>query len=200
MDLIKNGKLLSDLRKSKGLTQKQVAEVLGVVPKTVSKWETGKGFPDVSTVPALADILGVTERALLSGCLPQNAKDVGNLRKTKFYICPYCGSILYGVGECQIICCGKPLAPSEPKEADVEHSIKISEVENDFYIEFTHPMTKEHFINFVTYVGVDRVLTVRLYPEQASTVRFSRMYWGKLYYYCNKHGLFEIKLSRKLNI
>ena len=42
MDLIKNGKLLYDLRKSKGMTQKQVADKLGIVPKTVSKWETGE--------------------------------------------------------------------------------------------------------------------------------------------------------------
>lgn len=40
MDLNKTGKLLCDLRKIKGLTQKQVAERLGVLPKTVSKWET----------------------------------------------------------------------------------------------------------------------------------------------------------------
>ena len=47
MNLSKNGKLLCDLRKAKGLTQKQVADKLGIVPKTVSKWETGHGFPDV---------------------------------------------------------------------------------------------------------------------------------------------------------
>ena len=46
MDLIKSGKLFKDLRKGKNLTQKQLADVLGVKPKTVSKWETGKGFPD----------------------------------------------------------------------------------------------------------------------------------------------------------
>ena len=41
MNLSKNGELLRDLRKSRGMTQKQVADRLGVLPKTVSKWETG---------------------------------------------------------------------------------------------------------------------------------------------------------------
>ena len=62
MDLSKNGRLLCDLRKAKGMTQKQVADRLGIVPKTVSKWETGHGFPDVSMVSALADVLGVSEK------------------------------------------------------------------------------------------------------------------------------------------
>lgn len=41
MDLSKNGKLLCNLRKAKGMKQKQVADKLGILPKTVSKWETG---------------------------------------------------------------------------------------------------------------------------------------------------------------
>jgi len=84
MDLAKNGKLLCDLRKAKGMTQKQVAEILGVLPKTVSKWETGHGFPDVSTVSALADILGVNEKTILSGNLNTNPEESVNMKRTKF--------------------------------------------------------------------------------------------------------------------
>lgn len=193
MDLIKSGELLRDLRKSKQLTQKQLADKLGVLPKTVSKWETGNGFPDVSTISELADILGVSEKILLSGSLVQNKTETGNLKRTRFYVCPYCGSTTQGTGEYQVICCGKSVEPLEAKKADDIHPIKISNIENDFYIEFNHEMTKEHFIRFVAYVGVDRVLMVRLYPEQDASVRFSRMYGGKIYYYCNKHGLFEYK-------
>ena len=87
MDLNKNGKLLCDLRKAKGLTQKQVADKLGIVPKTVSKWETGHGFPDVSTVSALADILGVSEKTILSGDLEQNLESANNMKQTIHY--PY---------------------------------------------------------------------------------------------------------------
>lgn len=197
MDLIKNGKLLCDLRKAKGMTQKQVADKLGIVPKTVSKWETGHGFPDVSTLSALADVLGVSERTLLSGDMNQNMEEVGNMKKTKFYVCPCCGSFLQGTGECQILCCGKPLEELEAALPEKEHAVKVSEIENDFYIEFQHEMTKEHFISFVAYVTFDRVLTVRLYPEQDPVVRFPKMYGGKLYYACNRHGLFEYQMQSR---
>lgn len=191
MDLIKNGKFICDLRKAKGMTQKQVADKLGVVPKTVSKWETGHGFPDVSTLSALAEILGVSEKVLLSGDLVQNSKQAGNVKKTGFYVCQKCGSIMHAVGEGQASCCGKILESLEAKPTDKNHKIKILEIENDFHIEFEHEMTKEHYIEFVSYVSFDRLLTVRLYPEQESAVRFPKMYGGKIYYYCNRHGLFE---------
>ena len=138
MNLSKNGKLLCDLRKAKGLTQKQVADKLGIVPKTVSKWETGHGFPDVSTVSALADILGVSEKTILSGDLEQNLESANNMKRTKFYVCPCCGSFLQGTGNGQVVCCGKQLEALTAVSADDEHTINISEIEDDFYIEFNH--------------------------------------------------------------
>ncbi len=194
MDLSKTGKLLSNLRKSKGMTQKQVADALGVVAKTVSKWETGHGFPDVSTLSALADVFGVSERMLLSGNFVQNKEEAGNMKRTKYYVCPSCGSFVQSVGECCITCCGRELKALTPEQADPAHAVSVSEVEDDFYVEIGHEMTKDHFIKFVSHVGFDRVLTVRMYPEQPCEVRLPRMYRGKLYYYCNQHGLFEYKL------
>ena len=197
MNLSKNGKLLCDLRKAKGLTQKQVADKLGIVPKTVSKWETGNGFPDVSTVSALADILGVSEKTILSGDLEQNLESANNMKRTKFYVCPHCGSFLQGTGNGQVVCCGKQLEALTAVSADDEHTINISEIEDDFYIEFNHAMTKEHYISFVSYVRFDRVLTIKLYPEQDSAVRFPKMYGGKIYFYCSKHGLFEYQMKSR---
>ena len=197
MDLNKNGKLLCDLRKAKGLTQKQVADKLGIVPKTVSKWETGHGFPDVSTVSALADILGVSEKTILSGDLEQNLESANNMKRTKFYACPHCGSFLQGTGNGQVVCCGKQLEALTAVSADDEHTINISEIEDDYYIEFNHAMTKEHYISFVSYVRFDRVLTIKLYPEQDSAVRFPKMYGGKIYFYCSKHGLFEYQMKSR---
>lgn len=72
-----------------------------------------------------------------------------------------------------------------------DHLINISEIENDYYVEFNHDMTKDHFIGFVSYVEFDRVFMVRMYPELASAVRFPRIFKGKFYFYCNRHGLFE---------
>lgn len=197
MDLSKNGKLIRNLRKSKGMTQKQVAESLGIEPKTVSKWETGRGFPDISYVTELAEIFGVNEKILLSGNLIKNTLEVGNMKKIKFYACPHCGSIMQGMGGFNAECCGSRLAPLNAKKADSGHAVKITETENDYYVEFNHEMTKEHFIIFAAYVTFDRVLTIRLYPEQDSSVRFPKMYGGKFYYCCNKHGLFEYTAERK---
>lgn len=197
MDLTKNGKLICALRKSKGLTQKQVADKLGIVPKTVSKWETGHGFPDISMLSALAELLEVNEKVLLKGCLICNAEDAGNMRKTGFYVCPQCGSMMQGTGECQISCCGKTLDRLVARQADENHKLRISEIENDYYMEWEHEMTKEHYIGFVCYVAFDQVLTVRLYPEQACAVRFPKMYGGKIYCYCNQHGLFVYENVRK---
>ena len=196
MDLAKAGKLICDLRKAKGMTQKELADVLGIVPKTVSKWETGHGFCDVSILPALAEALGVSESVLLSGSLTRNAKEAGNMKRTKFYLCPECGSIVQGAGEYQVVCCGKPLEKLTAKPADDEHMIKITDMDGEFYLEINHTMTKEHYISFVSYVGYDRVLTVRLYPEQDSAVRFPRMFGGRFYYCCSRDGLFEYKHSR----
>ena len=135
MDLMKHGALIRDLRKAKGLTQKQLAEKLSIEPKTVSKWETGHGFPDVSLLSTLADILETSEKTLLQGNLIKNTKQAGNIQKAKFYVCPDCDSNVQTVGECQIFCCGKPLSPLRVVNADEKHSITISEIENDLYIE-----------------------------------------------------------------
>lgn len=191
MNLTKSSKLICELRKKCGMTQKQVADILGIEPKTVSKWETGRGFPDVSYVAELADIFGVSEKTLLTGERNQNGEEVGNMRKTAFYVCPHCGSFVSGTGEFVPNCCGAVLRPLEPKTADGEHLAEITENEGEFYIKFNHEMSKEHYIGFAAYVSYDRIMTVRLYPEQDSEVHMPRMYGGKFYFYCNRHGLFE---------
>ena len=58
MDCVKTGRLIAKLRKEKGLTQKNVADALGISNKTISKWETGLGCPDLSLWPDLSTILG----------------------------------------------------------------------------------------------------------------------------------------------
>ena len=106
MDSYVTAAAIRALREEKGLTQKQLADAIAVSDKTVSKWETGNGFPEVSMLAALADLLGVSERMLLLGEEKQNSEEVGNMKRTKFYVCPYCHGMLQGTGEGQIICCG----------------------------------------------------------------------------------------------
>ena len=199
MDLSKTGRLIAKLRQEKGLTQKDIAEKLGICAKTVSKWETGHGFPDVSFISELSKIFQVDPSILLEGELPKPKPEVGNMKRTKFYVCEECGNILTGIGNAEIMCCGRKLLPLKAKESDEAHKINIEKIEDDFYITFSHPMTKEHYISFISYVRCDKVFTVKLYPEQSGELRFPQMYGGKMYYYCNKHGLFEYlsKLRRK---
>ena len=67
MEKEKTGQLISELRKEKGLTQKQLADALNVTDKAVSKWERGLSFPDISMLEPLSDLLGVTIMEILAG-------------------------------------------------------------------------------------------------------------------------------------
>ena len=69
MDVKKSGKVISQVRKKKGLTQKQLAIKLGISDKTISKWEVGKGMPELSLMVPLCEILGITTDELLRGTL-----------------------------------------------------------------------------------------------------------------------------------
>lgn len=66
MDRDKLGKFISVQRKNKGFTQQKLAEELNISNKTISKWETGEGYPDITIVPRLAEVLEVTPNELLS--------------------------------------------------------------------------------------------------------------------------------------
>lgn len=67
MDQIKIGSFISELRKAKGLTQEQFAEIIGVTQKSVSRWETGKNMPDISLLQVIAKELNVSVTELLDG-------------------------------------------------------------------------------------------------------------------------------------
>ncbi len=67
MDQVKIGKFIAQMRKEQGLLQRQLAEKLGISDKTVSKWECGKGLPEISLMLPLCDILGISVNELLSG-------------------------------------------------------------------------------------------------------------------------------------
>ena len=194
MDLLKTGNLIASLRKEKGRTQKDVAEKLGISPKTVSKWETGNGFPDISLISDLSAVFSVDVSQLLEGEMPKTKLEACNMKRTKFYVCEKCGSLLTSVGDSEIICCGRKLSPLKAGTPDDAHTLNIEKIEDDYYITFSHPMAKEHYISFVSYVRFDRVLTVKLYHEQGGELRFPQIRGGKMYYYCNNHGLFELKI------
>lgn len=195
MDCSKIGNLIFDLRREKGMTQKQVADKLNISDKAVSKWERGIGCPDVCLLTELSELFGVNVQQLLSGSLDQNDVSGGNMKRIKFYVCPTCGNIISATGSGDVSCCGRRLEPLKAVEPNDTHKAVVEQIENDFFITFDHEMTKQHYISFVAYVMMDRVLTIKLYPEQSAQVRFPKMCGGELYYYCVNHGLMKQKIK-----
>lgn len=187
------GNTIKELRLKKSYTQKQLAEKLNISEKTVSKWETNRGLPDISLIEPLAKALDVSVAELLSGNTVFNSNKSGNALRGKFYVCPVCGNVIYSLGEGSFSCCGILLPPLEAEECDGEHSINIEKIENEYYITLNHPMTKEHYISFIAYVTNDKVNIIKQYAEQNACCRFSINGHGYIYAYCNRHGLFKIK-------
>lgn len=113
------------------------------------------------------------------------------MNKIKFYMCPDCGNIITSMGDAVISCCNKPLTVLSAKTENENHVMNLKEIEGDYFVTFDHEMSKTHYIAFVAYVGYDRVLLVKLYPEQSGELRFPKMQGSKIYAYCNQHGLWE---------
>lgn len=179
------------LREAAGLTQKQLAQQLTISDKTVSKWETARGLPDISLLAPLAGALSVSLAELLSGNCIQNTNRGGNLLRSRFYVCPVCGNIIHAVGAGVYSCCGVSLPPLEAEPEDEEHTIRIETVENEHFLALAHPMTKEHYLSFIAWVTGDRVNLVKWYPEGNAETRIQLRGHGFLYVYCNRHGLFS---------
>ena len=182
------------LRESKGLTQLQLAEQIGVSCKAVSKWETAKGLPDISLIEPLSTALGVSVMELMSGETVINKNLSSNILFSKFYACPMCGNIIHATGEAVISCCGINLPPLEAEEADDDHNVSIENVEDEHFITVYHEMSKRHFVSFIAFVTSDRVQFVKLYPEGNAETRLQLRGRGYLYIYCNKHGLMKKKI------
>lgn len=182
------------LRERKALTQKQLAEKLCISDKTISKWETGKGLPDISLLEDLARALGVSLTELMTGDLQTNENRSANLRRMGFYVCPVCGNVITAVGKGSFSCCGIPLPVQEAQPEDNAHIITVEPVEDEICVTIAHPMTKSHYISFIVWVSNDRAELVKLYPEQDITVRFKKRGHGTVYAYCNRDGLFSRRL------
>lgn len=173
------------------MTQMDLAGRVGVTDKAVSKWETGKGLPDITLLQPLAAALDTSVAELMNGRQIVNKNRGANLLRTKFYVCPLCGNIIYTLGETAISCCGITLPPLEGEPFDGDHSLTIEDVENEHFLTLHHPMTKDHFISFLAFVTCDRIQFVKLYPEGSSATRLQLRGRGIVYAFCNKHGLMQ---------
>ena len=188
------GETIKKLREKKHLTQLQLAEKLMVSDKTVSKWETGRGLPDISILPQLAAALSVTVPELLTGDVAENRNVSANMKRSHFYVCPICGNVIHAMGEGAFSCCGVRLPALEGEAPDDEHAIQVEDVEDELLLTVNHPMEKGHYISVLAYVTDSRLQMEKLYPEQMAEIRFRRMGRGMLLALCSRDGLFVQKI------
>jgi desulfoferrodoxin len=188
------GNTIKTLREKKGYTQKQLAEILAVSDKTVSKWETQRGLPDITLIEPISKALGVSVSELLTGECMFNRNKSANMLKECFYVCPVCGNVIHSTGEGAFSCCGISLPALEAENADEEHRISVEKIENDYFVTMNHPMDKEHYISFFAYVTSGKLSIAKLYPEQNPECRFHIVGHGIIYAYCNRHGLYKLKV------
>lgn len=193
------GALIKHLREQQQLTQAELARRLNVSDKTISKWETGKGLPDVSLLEPLAQVFCVSVSELLSGCSVSNVNQSSNILRSKFCVCPVCGNIIHCMGEAVVYCHGVQLTPQQPEETDEHHMILIEGVEDDYYVRIEHEMTKTHYISFVAALCSDRLQLVKLYPEGNAEARFPMRDVRRILFYCNQDGLFAINVNRAIH-
>ena len=186
------GAIIRELREKNKMTQLQLAERLGVSDKTVSKWETAKGYPDITLLEPIAAAFRISVAELISGNTIHNANVSANMLRSKFYVCPVCGNVINSMGEAVIHCHGILLTPLEAEPTDEHHMIFIERVEDEYYVRIDHCMTKEHYISFVAAASSDNMQIVKLYPEGNAETRVKLRGVKRIYFYCNRDGMFSI--------
>ena len=185
------GSMIRRLRESRKMTQHQLAEKLTVSDKVISKWETGRGYPDISLIEPLSAALGVSVIELFSGENIVNTNRACNILRLKLYMCPLCGNVIQSTGEAVVSCCGILLPALEAEPEDENHFLHVERAEDEYYITGSHEMTKSHYISFILAVGNDGYQFVKLYPEGNAEARVRIRGTKYIYYGCNRHGLFR---------
>ena len=191
------GSMIRQLRERRAITQQQLAEKLSVSDKAVSRWETGRGYPDITLVEPLAAAPGVSVIELFSGENVVNTNRSAHMLKTKLYGCPVCGNVIHSTGDTVISCCGITLPALEAEEADGDHPVSIETVEDEYFVTVSHEMSKTHYISFIAAVQDDGYEFRKLYPEGNAEVRFKISRTRRILFFCNRHGLFSVTVAGK---
>ena len=193
------GAVIKELREKKHLTQAKLAKRLCVSDKTISKWETGKGYPDISLLESIAKVFEISVTELISGNAVSNVNVSANMLRSHFYVCPICGNVIHSMGEAVIHCHGILLTPCQAEETDEEHMVFIERVEDEYYVRIEHDMTKQHYISFIAALSSDKIQMVKLYPEGNAEARVKINGVKKIYFYCNRDGLFSINVVKGID-
>ena len=193
------GAVIRKLREKNNMTQAELATRLNVSDKTISKWETAKGYPDISLLEPIAKVFGISITELISGNAVSNVNVSANMLRSRFYVCPVCGNVIHSMGEAVINCHGVLLAPAQAEETDEQHKIFIEKVEDEYYVRIEHDMTKKHYISFVAALSSDKIQMIKLYPEGNPEARFKINGVKKIFFYCNKDGLFSLEVNKAID-
>ena len=193
------GAVIKELREKNNLTQSELATILSVSDKAVSKWETAKGYPDISLLEPIANAFGISITELLSGNAITNMNVSANMLRSKFYVCPVCGNVIHSMGEMTICCHGVQLLPEQAELSDENHMILIERVEDEYYVQINHEMTKNHYISFMAALSSDEMQIVKLYPEGKADCRFKIRGAKRIYCFCNREGLFYIDVNKYID-
>ena len=194
MDRYITGATIKGLRESRGMTQAQLAERLCVSDKAVSKWETGAGYPDITLLEPIAAALRTSVAELLSGDAVQNANVSANMLRSRLYVCPVCGNSIHAMGEAHISCHGITLPPLTPEPVDDGHRLRASCTGDELFVQVDHPMDKRHHLVLLAAASAECMQIVRLYPEGPAQAHFRRSGVRDLYLYCNRDGLYSVRL------
>lgn len=192
------GEVLKKYREKNNMTQVKLAQLLNVSNKTISKWERGYGYPDITMIHTISSLLKISVNELLSGLTVENSNISSNILKMKFYVCPICGNIIHSVGECVISCHGITLNPCIIKEMDDHHKLSITKIEDDYFVDIHHDMKKEHYISFVCGLSMDSLQFVKLYPESNAQTRLKIRGVRKIYFYCTNDGLYFYDIKKMI--
>jgi DNA-binding XRE family transcriptional regulator/desulfoferrodoxin (superoxide reductase-like protein) len=193
------GSIIKELREKNKLTQSALADMLGVTDKSISKWETGRGFPDITLLEPIAKALNVSVTELISGTTVSNVNVSANMLRSKFYVCPVCGNVIHSMGEAVVSCHGVTLSPQDAENTDEKHKIFVERIDDEYYINIEHEMTKNHYISFIAALSSDRLQMVKLYPEGSAEATFKMSGVKKIFFYCNKDGLFEHEIIKGID-
>ena len=192
------GMVIKELREKNNMTQSELAQKLSVSDKAVSKWETGKGYPDVSLLESIAKVFGISVTELMVGDWVSNKNVSANMLRSKFYVCPVCGNLIHSMGDAVISCHGVLLKPVIAEGTDENHKIFMEKVEDEYFVQIEHDMTKNHYISFIAALSADKIQSVKLYPEGSSEARFKMNGVRKILFYCNRDGLFSINVIKAI--
>lgn len=134
------GHMIKELREKKGMTQLELASLLNLSDRTISKRETGRGYPDITFLERTAALFPLSVDELLSGAGVNNSNVSYNMLKASFYVCPVCGNTIVSTGEGSFSCHGITLEKPGKNAVEDEHSVSVEVVEDEYFISIPHPI------------------------------------------------------------